>query len=187
MKKIRIVLLTTSLAFALLMADCGKHEASSSNAPSEAATATPPAIGLAQAAKLTNLNQPTSYSLDVVSGVTVPLIKGSIGVPVGTSIISVGGWAVDKINNAPAKGVVIVLNDKPISIAAYGNARPDVATALGNAAFTNVGFNGTLDANLLRPGVNQLTLWIVSSTGGGYYVSKNYPIEMTQRSHRAKP
>lgn len=180
----RVLLLTTSFACAVLIAGCGTHGTSNTNAASASATATQAATAaqaitsLARVARLTNLKQPTNYSLDAVSGVTVPRLKGAIEVPTGTSTITLGGWAVDRIHNTLARTVVVVLNGKPVSIAAYGNARPDVATALGNTAFTNVGFNGSFGAKLLKPGVNQLSLWIVNSAGTGYYPSKNYQIAL---------
>jgi hypothetical protein len=90
---------------------------------------------------------------------------------------SVAGWAVDPAS-ATGTGVDVVAiygypnpgsNTPPqlLAIAPYGYARPDVATALGNARFTNSGFNATVGN--LTPATYQIVAFAHSTASGAWF------------------
>ncbi len=66
----------------------------------------------------------------------------------GTAI-TLRGWAVDAPNGAAAGGVVVSVDTQNYP-AMYGADRPDVATTLGNPAYTKSGFTITFPANALK-------------------------------------
>src|SRR5579871_2161522 len=88
--------------------------------------------------------------LQAQAGATTQITVDS---PVGGSLVAaspidIGGWAVDPAGPGSGVDSVQVYLDGPMGSTApllgstsYGSARPDVAVALGNPAFTDSGFN----------------------------------------------
>ncbi|MBE3036104.1 MAG: N-acetylmuramoyl-L-alanine amidase, partial [Candidatus Atribacteria bacterium] len=80
----------------------------------------------------------------------------------------ISGWAVDK-NSSSGTGInMIHIYDGPangpqniLGVANYGIARPDVASALGNANITNSGFKLTIDGSKLTQG--QHTIYVYAN------------------------
>src|SRR5664280_1797179 len=66
----------------------------------------------------------------------------------------VRGWAADIQDNAPVKPVLIMVDGTAIGNATLGGSRPDVATALNNAAYTNSGWTLTYAAPSLSVGTH---------------------------------
>ncbi|MDQ2784368.1 MAG: hypothetical protein M3Y58_05135, partial [Chloroflexota bacterium] len=85
----------------------------------------------------------------------------------GTAI-TLRGWAVDAPNGAAAGGVVVSVDAQNYP-AMYGADRPDVATTLGNPAYTKSGFTITFPADTLPLGRHTITLKILTSDGKSYY------------------
>src|SRR5664280_1486861 len=70
----------------------------------------------------------------------------------------VRGWAADIQDNAPVKQVQILVDGTAIGNATLGGARPDVATALNNAAYTNSGWTFTYAALSLSVGTHTVSV-----------------------------
>jgi hypothetical protein len=90
----------------------------------------------------------------------------------GTPVL-IGGWAVDTAG--PGTGVDMVqiyLNGTMdgggtlLGTANYGDARPDVAAALGSPAYTNSGFNYSWTPAALNGGTHTLYIYAQSLTSG---------------------
>jgi peptidoglycan/LPS O-acetylase OafA/YrhL len=131
-----------------------------------AASTTPYPAGAVAA--LPRATLPTRFAVERVNAALIGPTPGTISVPRGTPI-TVQGWAVDVPRQQPA-GAVILSIDNVLDVASvYGNARPDVAQALGNDAYRPTGFTGTIPTDRLTLGRHLLVLKIVTSDGHEYY------------------
>ena len=90
-------------------------------------------------------------------------IKFMIDTPLNGSTITadenIGGWSVNAaVSDNPGISSIEFYADGPkglgklLGSATLGASRPDVAQALGNAAYTNCGFNYLLPINIFEPG-----------------------------------
>jgi len=92
------------------------------------------------------------------------------------SDINIGGWAVNSnVSDSPGISYIeFYLNGpkgfgKKIGDATLGSPREDVASSLGNPAYTNSGFNFLLPINIFEPGTSNLVYcYAVSVTGESY-------------------
>jgi hypothetical protein len=89
----------------------------------------------------------------------------------GTSTVAqntnlwVNGWAVDQQDGAPVARVEIRIDGNAVANATLGVARPDVATAWGNAAYTNSGFQLTYNIGTLSAGSHTVSAAAYDSAG----------------------
>lgn len=81
----------------------------------------------------------------------------------------VRGWAVDEVNDAPARAVHLVVDDLPSVPAVYGLERPDVAGVLGKPQFAASGFTGLVATSSLADGPHTLALRVIASDGRRFY------------------
>ena len=86
-------------------------------------------------------------------------------VPQGGTLL-VAGWAADQQDGAPISKVQVLIDDAVVGEATLGDARPDVAAALNNPAFTNSGwhFSYPVPGNLL-PGTHTVRAVARNSIG----------------------
>jgi hypothetical protein len=76
--------------------------------------------------------------------------------------IHTGGWAYDPQKILPAKGVIIIANDKPLPISPQmGFKREDVAKAYRNDNLINSGWDTSIYATLLGKGKHRLEFYAV--------------------------
>ncbi len=86
---------------------------------------------------------------------------------------NIGGWAADTAAGSAGIDAVHIYLDGPmdgggtlIGTADYGGARPDVAAALGNSAFTNTGFDFVWSPATLTGGQHTLYIYAHSVANG---------------------
>ena len=77
----------------------------------------------------------------------------------------VRGWAADLQDGSPVNHVAILIDGSPIGNATLGVARPDVASAYGNSAYTNSGYQMTYNIGLLSPGSHTVSAVAYDSEG----------------------
>ncbi|MDQ2783983.1 MAG: hypothetical protein M3Y58_03150 [Chloroflexota bacterium] len=168
---IGIVFLVVGALFAFIVVAAVKQQTPTSpTAPpvavsSPAPVLPPPTIAVDALLKASGA---TTYSLDSLndtSFATPPPMP--IRIPNGTAI-TVRGWAVDVPNSAAAGGVILSV-DTTNYVATYGVDRPDVATALGNAAYTKSGFTMIFPANTLASGRHTIAIKILTKDHTSYY------------------
>ena len=114
------------------------------------------------------------YNLEVINGQRVTSGVNST-IPQDNQIKFIG-WAVDKASKCTAKTVILDINGKPVAVANYGINRPDVAATLKNPKDMLSGFTVSVDQKVFRPGINDVSLWIVNSKGSGYYLTAGYEV-----------
>ncbi|MHB1345984.1 MAG: TolB family protein [Candidatus Humimicrobiaceae bacterium] len=104
-------------------------------------------------------------------------IKLMIDTPLNGSTIAndenIGGWSVNTaIPDSPGISGIELYADGPkgfgklLGTATLGAARPDVAEAMGNAAYANCGFNYLLAINLFEPGTDHTIYAYANSVTG---------------------
>ena len=78
-----------------------------------------------------------------------------------TASIKMGGWAVLPDKNKPADSVIITLADNKtvVAVVPVNFPRPDVAKALKNPAYQNVGWAASVNASALPAGKSVLKAW----------------------------
>lgn len=86
--------------------------------------------------------------------------------------ITISGWAVDEKAHRPASAVYIDV-DGHLFATSYGSARPDVAAAFSQPAYTNSGFTGRFSAG---PGTHHVAVRIVDVAGRGYYTAPAFQL-----------
>ncbi len=78
--------------------------------------------------------------------------------------VAIGGWAIDQI--AAISKITIAVDNLSLGAAVYGSSRPDVCAVFSTAlGCPNVGWNYSLDTNLLSDGPH--TLAVSGTTTGG--------------------
>jgi hypothetical protein len=84
------------------------------------------------------------------------------------SLVSVTGWAVDVRAEKPAGGVYVLVggNNYP---AYYGTSSDDVAKALDVTDYANVRFEADIPVSELKPGVNEVSLIVLTNDRTAYY------------------
>ncbi|HEY3936777.1 MAG TPA: hypothetical protein VGL97_05080 [Bryobacteraceae bacterium] len=88
---------------------------------------------------------------------------------------SVSGWAVGA--NAAITRVQVLVDGVPFGTATYGGSRPDVCTVYpGEPGCPNVGWNFTLNTNLLTNGSHTLEITATTSTGQRGTISSAFSI-----------
>jgi hypothetical protein len=107
----------------------------------------------------------TRFTIDVINGV----LARDRPVPIRAPEVVVEGWAVDDAAGAPAGGVRVVI-DGQRATAAYGHARPDVASAYHRRAYRGSGFRATLPTASLAPGIHRVAVEVIAADGHGRYV-----------------
>jgi len=106
------------------------------------------------------------------------------GASVQGSSVTVSGWAVDQ---AAASGTGIdqvhLYLDGPAGVGSfvaglpYGSARPDVASYLGSARFTNSGYSYQWNIAGLAKGSHQLVIYAHSVVSGWTYVTRTITVQ----------
>ena len=114
-----------------------------------------------------------SGSKYILINVDTPSANSSVG-----GDFEISGWAADK-NSSSGSGInMIHVYDGPangpqnmIGVAAYGIARPDVATAFRNGNITNCGFNIKVDSSRLTQGQHTIYIYANNPEIGWKYVT----------------
>ncbi len=78
------------------------------------------------------------------------------------------GWAVDKADSSPARGVYVMIGTRLIGSAETGFARPDVARALGAPAAASAGFKFRIEG--LPPGTDACDVRLAAEQSDGTLV-----------------
>jgi hypothetical protein len=82
-----------------------------------------------------------TYHIDTIAvGNHAPVLAAEPHSVAAGEPVVVGGWAINPLTLRPAVRLVAVDRGRPEPVQLYGAARPDVATALGNAAAPKCGF-----------------------------------------------
>lgn len=58
---------------------------------------------------------------------------------------SIRGWAIDRSDRSPARGILVVVGDRIVGSVGTGRPRPDVGKALGTERASRAGFDFTID------------------------------------------
>jgi hypothetical protein len=115
------------------------------------------------------LENPATASVDGLNGVTLPKF-GSV-IPVTGASFSIAGFAIDKIHESPAAGVIIVV-DGQTYIADYGGERPDIAAALKNPNYLKSQFYALIPTEGLANGLHDVSLRVIAADRSGYFASE---------------
>lgn len=97
---------------------------------------------------------------DSINGSTATTIK----VPPATPV-NAGGWAILAGEDKPADQVIITYgeNNTVAAVAPVNSQRSDVAKALNNPAYTNSGWNATINTSTLPDGKVVIKAWAYNS------------------------
>jgi hypothetical protein len=109
-----------------------------------------------------------SYPKDGICSIDIPANNAEFSV---SEKISIGGWAVNKIDNRASDGLIIYFKNTKtnelIDISAHtGYERLDVAQAFNSTSAKHSGFNLILDEGKLAPGTYEIVLVQLSRTTG---------------------
>ncbi|OUD15571.1 zinc ribbon domain-containing protein [Thioflexithrix psekupsensis] len=85
-----------------------------------------------------------------------------------TPVMQIRGWAIDKVAEMPAGGVLIVAGSDVIT-ALYGRERPDVVRTLGGEQYRYCGFSAAFYSELLPQGHYDLPLRILRHDRSAYF------------------
>jgi hypothetical protein len=107
------------------------------------------------------------FSLDRIGAAADPLNRQPAVTAAGRPIV-LDGFGFDPVAKAPGKGVDVVVDGRPYG-AAYGRARPDVASYFKTPGLANVGFTTTLPPATLPPGGHIAAVRVVAADGKAYY------------------
>ena len=77
----------------------------------------------------------------------------------------VNGWAADQEDKAPVAKVQVKIDGTVVGNATLGQARPDVASALGSSAYTNSGWTFSYNIGSMAPGTHTVTVVATDSNG----------------------
>jgi hypothetical protein len=77
----------------------------------------------------------------------------------------VSGWVVDPVDGSPMSNVKVYVDGALFGVPTLGIARPDVAKAYNNPAYTNSGFSLTAAAASLAAGAHAVTVVAIDSGG----------------------
>lgn len=106
--------------------------------------------------------------------------EGPLRVARGDKIF-VRGWAYDGVENAPAAGVVLVVDDRLEIPSLYGLARPDVAAAHQNPAIVRSGFTAQIETERLDAGYHTVAARVLSKRGlGAYATAQRFDFEVSE-------
>ena len=119
-------------------------------------------------------NHPPFGSVDVIGNA---MNLASTTVPQNANLF-VNGWAADVEDGAPVAQVQILIDGNPIGNASLGDVRTDVASALGNAAYTNSGWHFTTNIGALTVGTHTVTVIATDSAGAAQQIGSG-PITVT--------
>ena len=95
----------------------------------------------------------------------VDSVTGSTTVAKADSV-RVAGWVADKTDGAPVSNVKVYIDGTLVGTPTLGIARPDVAAAYSNAAYTNSGYQLLYSAASLSVGTHSVTVIAIDSAGG---------------------
>ena len=142
--------------------------------------------GLAPHEFSNRLDGNTAFSVDVVSSDHSSKTFGGTGTAAFSTRkgdeVTVTGWAVDSVAQAPASAVMLQVGPGERIVAQYGASRPDVARVLGVPTYVNSGFVALIPTTKLRVGRHDLSLLIFDAKTRGYYLEKNRVL-LSLRSH----
>jgi len=124
-------------------------------------------------ASLTKSPTATVFSIDAINEQNVA--QATQPMAVSGDELTVAGWVVDEPNKTTANKIFVNIagSDFP---AAYGGERPDVAKALGQAAYTKSGFMSKIPVSEIGKGNHQLRLKVVAAQGDVYYLTDKVEI-----------
>jgi hypothetical protein len=116
---------------------------------------------------------PHAFTVAATAGAGAPF--GSLGAAVdsvtsSTTVsqsdsVKVDGWVADQTDGAPLSNVTVYIDGIPVGTPALGIARPDVAAAYHNTAYTNSGYKMLYPATSLSLGAHQVTVVAIDSGG----------------------
>jgi peptidoglycan/LPS O-acetylase OafA/YrhL len=132
-----------------------------------AAPAPKQALSLQSLAAMQAVTGRAQAAIDAFGAIT-PVPSGTITVDraqIGDGPLYIAGWALDMTQRMPLKEVDLIIDKNMPLPTQYGLARPDVASALGDAALAPVGYAATIPVTTLTPGPH--TIQIVAIFGGG--------------------
>lgn len=163
-----LVALTTALLLGVLPLSACKGDASDSRdkpAGSDQTAISTTTLGRAAGE--------TPFYIDTVNK-QVPSAKGPVTIDVAqTPQIMVNGWAVDKPEQSPAGGVVMVIDGNVEVPTTYGAERSDVAKFLNNPNYTKSGFVGWINVATITKGQHILSFKVLTVDRRRYYEPAN--------------
>jgi phospholipase C len=110
-------------------------------------------------------------SINVRSPTPIGYLDRAVGSATQTSLVyqsdtlSVSGWAADYNDNAPARGVQILIDGVVSGSATLGESRPDVAAGYNNPAWTKSGWSFSMSASNLSVGTHLVAIVASDSLG----------------------
>lgn len=127
--------------------------------------------------KLPRLAEPALYSIDSINDrVFLPSENSAFLLNNGQQTVIIKGWALDKLSNSLAGGVIVELDGKEYR-AQYGIEREDVAIAFSLPACRNAGFECEILEAGIMPGEHVLRLKVLTNDQKSYYVSRELSLK----------
>ena len=119
------------------------------------------------------------YSIDSINDrVFLPSENSAFLLNNGQQTVIIKGWALDKLSNSLAGGVIVELDGKEYR-AQYGIEREDVAIAFSLPACRNAGFECEILGIGILPGEHVLRLKVLTNDQQSYHVSRAISLRVT--------
>ena|ERR1700722_981167 len=171
-RPIGLSLIVLGAVFFISLSGCSSSSPSESTSQSNAGAAKTTGVS----GTLPKLSGAPRWNLELVgTPVTDASIGNSFDLPKHGKVPIVG-WAVDQDAKTGAGGVEIVIDGTPLA-ARYGLPRPDVASAYGIPAYTNVGYSLELTADEFTPGAHTAFVRVLSNDRKGYWEVGPYTLK----------
>jgi sugar lactone lactonase YvrE len=124
------------------------------------------ATGHAQSAVSIDTYTITPFSLYPVGNLEAAEDSSTLSTTVSQAdLLYVAGWVVDATDGAPLSNVKVYIDGNLLGTPTVGIARPDVAAAFGNSAFTNSGYQLHYPAATFSAGTHAITAVAIDSGG----------------------
>jgi hypothetical protein len=135
---------------------------------------------------LPRARQETLYAIDLVRHGSIDTLVSRMSAPVTVyrgAAMQITGWAIDRVAQAEAGGVIALVDGDSAVRAKYGISRPDVSRALGSPSYEMSGFEVTIDTARLSSVPHRISFVIVDRAKSSYYsVRPVIEIEVKERT-----
>jgi len=130
-------------------------------------------------AELTPVEGNSSFRVDIVNGRQAALPDSYFTVDgQNEKKVIIQGWAIDKIADKAAGGVIVNIDGKQDLVAMYGLDRTDVSTFYKNDALRFTGYSASFATSVLDKGKHIITLKIISADHNGYYETEGFILDV---------
>lgn len=126
--------------------------------------------------KLVLNKTPATFNIDVINGHHVEAYPEDLKIPAGQPF-SLAGWAIDRLHQKAAGGVIALIDADREIHGDYGNDRSDVARAFAVPEYRYSGFSVTVPEDI-SPGRHALTLFVLTADLQSYYLPVQYEFKV---------